>query len=88
LFSLAYFKSFFPDTGVQSAERESERLNEQLKKEGKLLREFQSREDDLREAMRAKDSQLAVLRIRIQESDQELRETKQKLGRFQNENER
>ncbi|CAB4015650.1 golgin subfamily A member 5 [Paramuricea clavata] len=73
---------------VQSAERESERLNEQLKKEGKLLREFQSREDDLREAMSAKDSQLAVLRIRIQESDQELRETKQKLGRFQNENER
>ncbi|CAB4000833.1 golgin subfamily A member 5-like [Paramuricea clavata] len=38
--------------------------------------------------MSAKDSQLAVLRIRIQESDQELRETKQKLGRFQNENER
>ena len=66
----------------------SEKLHEQLQKEGKLLREFQSREDDLREALSAKDSQLAVLRIRIQESDQELRETKEKLGRFQNENER
>ncbi len=66
----------------------SEKLHEQLQKEGKLLREFQSREDDLREALSAKDSQLAVLRIRIQESDQELRETKERLGRFQNENER
>ena len=74
--------------GVQNAERESQRLNGQLNKEGKLRREFQSREDDLREALGAKDSQLAVLRIRIQESDQELRQTKEKLERFQNENER
>ncbi|XP_028396239.1 golgin subfamily A member 5-like [Dendronephthya gigantea] len=73
---------------VLSAERDSERLNEQLKKEGKFIREFRSREDDLRETLGAKDSQLAVLRVRIQESDQELRQTKEKLERFQNENER
>lgn len=38
--------------------------------------------------MGAKDSQLAVLRVRIQESDQELKEAKERLERFQSENER
>ena len=85
---IATWLIFSISLGVQSAGRESEILNAQLNKEGKLLREFQLREDDLREALNAKDSQLAVLRIRIQESDQELRETKEKLERFQNENER
>lgn len=77
-----YFK------GLQSSLTESEKLNAQLKKEGNLIREFHSHEDDLKEALGAKDSQLAVLRIRIQESDQELKVTKDKLERFQNENER
>ena len=53
-----------------------------------MLREFQAREDDLNEAMRAKDAQLAVLRVRMQESDEQLKETKEKLERFQTENER
>lgn len=72
----------------QDSERELEKLNKQLQKEGNLIREFQTREDDLREAMGAKDSQLAVLRVRIQESDQELKEAKERLERFQSENER
>ena len=75
-------------TGLENAKKDSGRINEQLKKEETLLRQYQSREDDLREVLTAKDSQLAVLRIRIQESDQELQETKTKLTKFQNENER
>lgn len=37
-----------------------------------LVRELQSRESDLTEALGAKDSQLAVLRVRLEEADKEL----------------
>lgn len=42
-----------------------------------MVRELQSRESDLMEALQAKDSQLGVLRIRLEEADKQI-ESKQK----------
>ena len=47
-----------------------------------MIRELQSRESDLTEALGAKDSQLAVLRVRIEESDKELVEKRKLLNSF------
>ena len=38
-----------------------------------IVRQCQGKEDDLNSAIAAKDSQLAVLRVRLQEVDQELK---------------
>lgn len=46
------------------------------------------KEDDFTEALNAKDSQLAVLRIRIQESDQELQSKRKQIEEYQLERER
>lgn len=46
------------------------------------------KEDDFTEALNAKDSQLAVLRVRIQESDQELQSKRQQIEEYQLERER
>lgn len=42
-----------------------------------MVRELQSRESDLMEALQAKDSQLGVLRIRLEEADKQI-ESKQR----------
>ena len=49
-----------------------ETLNAQLSHSSQALRELQSRDSDVSEALHVKDSQLAVLRVRLQEADQEL----------------
>ena len=46
------------------------------------------KEDDFTEALNAKDSQLAVLRVRIQESDQELQNKRKQIEEYQLERER
>lgn len=46
------------------------------------------KEEDFTEALNAKDSQLAVLRVRIQESDQELHNKRQQIEEYQLERER
>jgi len=50
--------------------------------------EFKNREADLNEALRAKDSQLAVLRVRIQEVDAELKSKTDTLEQIQDQNQR
>lgn len=49
---------------------------------------FENREADLNEALKAKDSQLAVLRVRIQETDAELQGKTKALEETQVQNER
>ena len=46
------------------------------------------KDDDFTEALSAKDSQLAVLRIRIQESDQELQTKRKQIEEYQLERQR
>lgn len=46
--------------------------NSQISTNDKLVRELREREKDMTAAMDAKDSQLAILKVRLQEADQEL----------------
>lgn len=46
--------------------------NSQISSNDKLVRELREREKDMTAAMDAKDSQLAILKVRLQEADQEL----------------
>ena len=54
----------------------------------KVMHGYQEHEKDLNEALKAKDSQLAVLRIRIQEVDEENKRIKGQIDSFKSENER
>lgn len=53
-----------------------------------IARQMRGKEDDYTDALNAKDSQLAVLRVRIQESDQELQNKRQQIEQYQLERER
>lgn len=62
--------------------------NSQISSNDKLVRELQERERDMVAAMDAKDSQLAILKVRLQEADQELRVMQNKVDELSAENER
>ncbi|XP_074650631.1 golgin subfamily A member 5-like [Tubulanus polymorphus] len=75
---------------AKSAEKELRRkdglLNDhgsQLSQSDQIVRELQARENDLMESLTAKDSQLAVLRVRIEEADAEVNDMKKKLSSVQ-----
>ena len=53
----------------------------------RLRSEYENREGDLNEALKAKDSQLAVLRVRIQDVDAELKGKTDMLSQIQDQNE-
>lgn len=56
--------------------------------EEKIINELKERETDLKQTLNAKDSQLAVLRVRLQEADQELIAKREILEKLQVENRR
>lgn len=62
--------------------------NSQVSSSDSAIRELQARERDLSVALEAKDSQLAVLRVRLQEADQELAAKRELVDRLRTENER
>ena len=78
----------FTITEVKEAEKQLQRSQEQLSFSEEISRQLRMKEEDLTEALNAKDSQLAVLRVRIQESDQELRSKQQQIEEYQLERER
>ena len=53
-----------------------------------VIRELQSREIDFTEALNAKDTQLAVFRVRLQETDNEIKTLKTKIQGLEKEHER
>ncbi|XP_068108367.1 golgin subfamily A member 5 [Hyperolius riggenbachi] len=65
-----------------------EKWNGDNSKTDRTVRELRSRVDDLTEAMAAKDSQLAVLKVRLQEADQLLSTRTEALEKLQNEKSR
>ncbi|GAB6026071.1 Golgin sub A member 5 [Chamberlinius hualienensis] len=76
-------------------ETEIKRLTKELEKNSaqkfggdKVIRELQSRENDLKQALDAKDSQLAVLRVRLQEADLEISRLKELFDKTLIENKR
>ena len=78
----------FTITEVKEAEKQLQRSQEQLSFSEEISRQLRMKEEDLTEALNAKDSQLAVLRVRIQESDQELCSKQQQIEEYQLERER
>lgn len=73
---------------MKEAEKLLQRSQEQLSSSEDIARQLRMKEDDFTEALTAKDSQLAVLRVRIQESDQELQSKRQQIEEYQLERER
>ncbi|GAB1609746.1 golgin subfamily A member 5-like [Argonauta hians] len=57
-------------------------------KTDQLTRELQSRDMDLQEALNCKDSQLAVLKIRLEEADADLKRSQSMLEKLEKENSR
>lgn len=71
---------------MKKAQEETKRLQNELKKKesqasstDNVIRELRSREEDLSEELNAKNSQLAVLRVRLQEADQEMKSKTQQI---------
>ncbi|CAH1792461.1 unnamed protein product [Owenia fusiformis] len=73
---------------VEKHKRKTEMLNQQLSRSDQIIRELQSRESDLTESLGAKDSQLAVLRVRYEEADKELKGKTNLMKGLENERER
>ena len=67
--------------------RYENRRNQQNKDYERVRARFENREADLNEALKAKDSQLALLRVHIQEIDVELQEKLKALVELQKQNE-
>lgn len=80
--------SRFSITEVKEAEKQLQRSQGQLSASEDIARQLRMKEEDFTEALNAKDSQLAVLRVRIQESDQELHSKRQQIEEYQLERER
>ena len=68
--------------------RYENRRNQQNEDYERICREYEVREADMVEALKAKDSQLAVLRVRIQEVDSELKNKIQTLAAVESQNEK
>uniref|UniRef100_A0A2R5LHM4 Putative muscle myosin heavy chain n=1 Tax=Ornithodoros turicata TaxID=34597 RepID=A0A2R5LHM4_9ACAR len=60
--------------------------NSQVSSSDSTIRELQARERDLTAVLDAKDAQLAVLRVRLQEADQELTTKRQLVDQLRDEN--
>ncbi|XP_006812377.1 golgin subfamily A member 5-like [Saccoglossus kowalevskii] len=80
---------------ARSAQEEMNRLRNQLRNRSSqmtetdsIIRQHRSREEDYVEAIAAKDSQLAVLRVRLEDLDKEVREKIKTIDILQNEKDR
>ncbi|XP_034051422.1 golgin subfamily A member 5 [Thalassophryne amazonica] len=73
---------------LNQARLRTDKWNSDQSKTDRALRELQSRVDDLTEALSAKDSQLAVLKIRLDEADQLLKSRNATLEEVQKEKSR
>lgn len=73
---------------VNEIERQLQRNQVQLSASEEIARQLRMKEDDFAEALNAKDSQLAVLRVRVQEADQELENKRKQIEEHQLERER
>lgn len=86
LFTQLFF--FSPIEEMKRMMKKLDHWNSQISSNDKLVRELQERERDMVAAMDAKDSQLAILKVRLQEADQELRVMQNKADELSAENER
>ena len=59
-----------------------------MSQQDRVVHGIEERERDLNEALKAKDSQLAVLRVRMQEADDELKTKTELVNKLTSDNER
>ena len=78
----------FCTTDVAQMRRKLDQQNRRLSSSDQVLRELRAQESDLLEAMGAKDSQLGVLRVRLEEADRELLTTRAEAKQLQTEKDR
>ena len=72
---LKRYTSFSPylHSELYRVKEEMQRRQQQMSSSDSIIRQLQAREEDLTEELGAKNSQLAVLRVRLQEADGELK---------------
>ena len=73
---------------LNQAHKKLDLQSRQLSKSEQIVRELQSRESDLQETLATKDTQLGVLRSRLEEADQELVAKKRRITEIQAERDR
>lgn len=82
-------RNFYSSTSeLLRLKKKMDEYNRSSSKHDHVLRELQTRESDLMEVLNAKDSQLAVLRIRLEEADKNLQSSKKEMDRLQGEKSR
>lgn len=59
---------------LQMVREKMRSLQQQMSQTEQIARELRAQEDDTTEALRAKDSQLAVLRVRLEDAEKELQQ--------------
>jgi chromosome segregation ATPase len=72
----------------QRSKRKIDHYQNQISEGDKIIRELRAREDDTNEAIKSKDTQLAILRVRLNEVDTELRDKRNELESLKNESDR
>ena len=83
-----FFSFLFFLIELNKARARVEKWNVDHSKTDRITRELRAQVDDLTEAMAAKDSQLAVLKVRLQEADQLLNTRTEALEALQSEKSR
>ena len=78
----------FCNSGTRHLEAKLEHAQNQMIQQDRIVHGIAEKERDLNEALKAKDSQLAILRVRMQEADDELKSKGELLQKLTAENER
>ncbi|RNA33416.1 golgin subfamily A member 5 [Brachionus plicatilis] len=76
------------DDDYLKVKKKIENYQNQVSQSDKIIRELRSREEDLNESIKSKDSQLAVFRVRLDEYDNELKNRKEDIDSLRSESER
>lgn len=79
---------FSPLVELNQTRLRADKRNSEQSQSDRMLRELRSQVDDLTEALSAKDGQLAVLKIRLDEADQLLKSRSAALDEVQKEKSR
>lgn len=85
---LAIKRAEHAEAEMKRMQKKLDHWNSQISGNDRQVRELQERETDLIATIDAKDSQLAVLKVRLQEADQELSTKKNVVDELRRENER
>lgn len=87
-FSVSTDKCVFSPLELNQTRLRADKWNSEQYQTDRMLRELRSQVDDLTEALSAKDGQLAVLKIRLDEADQLLKSRNAALEEAQKEKSR